>query len=94
MKIEFSVNIGTVKVGKHEYMTYHEEDKKRLLELEKSPLEFYRLLKDKKLKNVYPKETTFRDKVDLNTIFKRGIKEAKVTKSQRGCFITYTFEFN
>lgn len=90
MYIQFKVNTGIVKTGKNSQTRFNEDDLSQLQKLEQNNFDLFVALLRNKIKHSFSK-LEFRDKVDINILLNRGIKEISFNKTIRGCFITYNF---
>ena len=91
MEIQFKVNTGIMKTGKNSQTRFCDEDFENLNALENKPLDLFIALLKNKIKHTFNK-LEFRDKVDINMLLHKGIKDINFNKSIRGCFITYNFD--
>lgn len=92
MKLTYKVNTGTIKTGKHEQSRFNDNDVLNLQELEKDTILLFNALSENKIKNTFKERFTVSQCVEYNSIKRNGVKEIKLDKSIRGCFITYVFE--
>lgn len=90
MDIQFKVNTGIIKTGKNSQTRFNEDDLSQLQKLEQNNFDLFVALLRNKIKHSFSK-LEFRDKVDINILLHKGLKEISFNKTIKGCFITYNF---